>query len=113
MRLLITALAIPVPYLAAMAYGCGSMENSCFPAKAQAIHSVQHQQKQEGVYTCRRAWPQPDEWLPFQSSFIVARDGKDCARYTLQKLPWRPRKLYGEYKPIREPARVAAAATVK
>lgn len=80
--------AIPVAYFFTVIIGSFSPRRAYWTNELLVIDSAKYWQKSDGEYSARRVWPQPDEWIPFQSTYIVSRDGKDCARMTLFRPPW-------------------------
>lgn len=53
----------------------------------------------QGEFLVRRVFSRPLEWVPFQSTFVVACDGRDIARITLRRYFWGRAWLSSWYVP--------------
>src|SRR4051812_27122915 len=74
-------------YLASVGCGAWPFRNTARLDKDFIAAVAEEELGGNGTFAARRVFPRFGEWLPFQSVYVVSRDGRDCARVTTTRWP--------------------------
>jgi hypothetical protein len=98
-RTIFALLVLGAIYVGTVIYGSVPRRSACGSDEEFAVFLAKQERGTEGSYMVRRSFPQLDELIPFQSTFVVSRNGEDCARVTLRRPFWTQNGTYN-FTPI-------------